>query len=251
MKPYEKVVVFDDEEDVRYSIVYLVNNTHGYSVVGEASDGSEGIDLCLNLSPDIVVTDIRMPGYNGLELLAQLKERLPNVEVILISGYEWFQYAKKALELGAVSYLVKPVEECDLLAALNHASQRIEKRNKSKKSIENMKLTIEKLQSTLAADWGQTTDDAQQATQYPADIQKVIEHVRTNYMHDISLNYAAKIVYMNPSYFSDKFKKTTGKSFNNYVNDLRQEVALRLLRCSNLKIREVANLIGYSDVSYY
>ncbi len=106
-----KTVIIDDEELIREGLISTIDwKSLGYEIVGEASDGEEAIELIQNLLPDVIITDVRMPFMNGLELLEFIKPMLPNAFVIIISGHDEFQYAQKALQLGAYDYLLKPFD---------------------------------------------------------------------------------------------------------------------------------------------
>ncbi|MDF2614421.1 MAG: two component transcriptional regulator, AraC family [Clostridia bacterium] len=106
-----KTIIIDDEELIREGLLTTIDwKSLGYEVVGQASDGEEAIELIQNLLPDVIITDIRMPFMNGLELLEFIKPMLPHSFVVIISGHDEFQYAQKALQLGAYDYLLKPFD---------------------------------------------------------------------------------------------------------------------------------------------
>ena len=114
-----KVVVIEDEELVRRGIVMAVDwASVDCEVVGEASNGEAGLELIARERPDIVVTDIRMPRMDGLEMLRRLREEGCGASVILLTAYSDFTYAQSALKLGAVDYLLKPFHDGELEAAV-------------------------------------------------------------------------------------------------------------------------------------
>ena len=120
-----KVVVIEDEELVRRGIVMAVDwASVDCEVVGEASNGEAGLEEIRRLRPDIVVTDIRMPRMDGLEMLRRLREEGCGVSVILLTAYSDFSYAQAALKLGAVDYLLKPFEAARFAEALERFEQR-------------------------------------------------------------------------------------------------------------------------------
>lgn len=121
-----KVLLADDEKWVRTTIkCAMPPEESGFALVGEASNGLEALDLSLKHSPDILLTDIRMPGLSGLELLEKLKHHLPLLKTVIISGYDDFSYTQKAIQLGAFDYLLKPVEELNLIDVLSRAKNSI------------------------------------------------------------------------------------------------------------------------------
>lgn len=111
-----KLLIADDEEIVIEGIKSSINwSDYDIEVVGTAKNGSEALKLAQELKPDIIISDIKMPGINGLELIEELKTFLPDVKVILISAYEEFDYAKQAISLGVNSFLSKPVKRAEVI----------------------------------------------------------------------------------------------------------------------------------------
>ena len=114
-----KVAVLDDEEKVCTLICTLIEwEKIGLELTGTASDGISGLELIKSTKPDLLITDIRMPGMTGLELVKAAKELLPDLQVIIISGYSQFDYAQTAINYGVVNYLLKPIKKQELNAVL-------------------------------------------------------------------------------------------------------------------------------------
>ena len=102
-----KVIIADDEIKVCNLIYQLVDwESMGLEVAAIINDGISAFDLIKEIEPDIVITDIRMPGYDGIELIRRTKEILPNVFFIIISGYNQFEYAQNAIRYGVENYLL-------------------------------------------------------------------------------------------------------------------------------------------------
>jgi Response regulator containing CheY-like receiver domain and AraC-type DNA-binding domain len=115
----KKILIIDDEETIRTGLEYLIEwEEYGFEVGWTASNGLEGLDIILEKSPDLVITDIRMPGMTGLEMIREAKEKGCLFHSIILSGYSDFEYAKQAIQLGFVSYLLKPVDEEELIEIL-------------------------------------------------------------------------------------------------------------------------------------
>lgn len=120
-----KVVIADDEEKVCQLIKGLIAwEDLGMEVVGVAYNGVEALELVREKLPDLIITDIRMPGYDGLELIKYSKEIKDNIYFIIISGFQHFQYAQSAMKYGVSDYLLKPIKEEDLLFSLNKMKQK-------------------------------------------------------------------------------------------------------------------------------
>ncbi|NLL80436.1 MAG: response regulator [Clostridiales bacterium] len=121
-----KVFLVEDEIVMREGIKSTVQwEREGYEFVGEASDGELAYPMIQNLKPDIVITDIRMPFMDGLELSRLIKKELPETKVIILSGYSDFDYAKQAISIGVTDYLLKPISSAKLLEAVNRVAEMI------------------------------------------------------------------------------------------------------------------------------
>ncbi|NQX45085.1 response regulator [Paenibacillus tritici] len=123
-----RCIVVDDEALIRERFRYAYPlEEHGFEIVGEAEDGEEALELCRQLSPDIVITDVVMPRMNGLELTGQLKQQMPRIKVIILSSFQEFEFARKAVMLGALGYLLKVTSGYqELLEILDQARSDIE-----------------------------------------------------------------------------------------------------------------------------
>lgn len=125
-----KVLIADDELRICELIFRLIDwESLGMSVIAVAHDGRETIKIIKNEMPDIVITDIRMPGYNGVDVIRIGKEYNSDIQFIIISGYSQFDYAQNAIHYGVSDYLLKPVKAEELTKALLRIKSRIDKNN--------------------------------------------------------------------------------------------------------------------------
>ncbi|MDO4966638.1 MAG: response regulator [Lachnospiraceae bacterium] len=128
-----KVFLVEDEFVVREGIKKNIDwESHGYQFCGEASDGELAFPLIKKEMPDIVITDIRMPFMDGLELSKLIKKEMPWVEIIILTGFEEFEYAKEGIKIGVARYLSKPISGDDLISELNALSEKIEQNKKER-----------------------------------------------------------------------------------------------------------------------
>jgi two-component system response regulator YesN len=115
-----KVVLVDDEDIIREGLLTAIQwENFGFSIAGQAEDGEQAIRVIEETEPNVVITDIKMPFVDGLQLIERIKPRFPQIYIVIISGHDEFQYAQKALKLGAFDYILKPID-LDYLGVLLH-----------------------------------------------------------------------------------------------------------------------------------
>ena len=117
-EPY-KILLVDDEAEVRTSIIRKIDwSAVGFQVVGDAENGVDALEKIEQLEPDVVLTDIRMPYMDGLEMAERLREIHPSIKVVLFSGFDDFEYAQKAIKLNIIEYILKPVNAEEMMEIL-------------------------------------------------------------------------------------------------------------------------------------
>lgn len=132
-----KVFLVEDEVIIRSGVKKSINwEQEGYEFVGEASDGELAYPMILKEKPDILITDIRMPFMDGLELSRLVKKELPDIKILILSGYDEFEYAKKAIKIGVTEYLLKPISAAKLTEVLNAVVETIRQENEEKNLLE-------------------------------------------------------------------------------------------------------------------
>lgn len=121
-----KVIVVDDEKWVRTTIISQIPfDTLGLTLCCEASNGIEALELCRQYEPEILITDIKMPGLSGLELIAEVKSLIPQTRIIIISGYDDFEYARTAFKHGVSDYILKPIDKNEMINILTKVKDSI------------------------------------------------------------------------------------------------------------------------------
>lgn len=219
-----QVVVVEDERLFRESLIRRIEAFEDFRVVGIASNGIEGLFETERLEPDVVFSDIRMPGMDGLLFLEQIRKDHGHIQVVLITGYTEFEYARKALQLGAFDYLLKPLEDTEILRVINRL--RLQLAEKS----EEQAISKEKEPQSLisfAKEW-------------------VSAHIDV-----ATLDAVAEQVQMNTAAFSRKFHTVEGITFIKYLTGLRMNKARELLSDPVLKISQISESVGYLDHRYF
>lgn len=123
------VVVADDEEELRRALIRRVDwECIGFSVVGEAENGMEALELVEKYEPDLLLTDIRMPFLSGIELARQVREVRPTTQIAFLSGFDDFSYAQQAIQYNIVSYMLKPISASELTEELVKIRKKIDEK---------------------------------------------------------------------------------------------------------------------------
>lgn len=151
-----KVFLVEDEIVIREGIKNKIHwEEEGFKIVGDESDGELAYPMIIREQPDILITDIRMPFMDGLELSKLLKKDMPQLKIIIISGYSDFGYAQQAIDIGVSEYLLKPVTSDKLMTAVKNASTTIEKERKEKRILEQYQLLVYQKQGEKRKDFFQ------------------------------------------------------------------------------------------------
>lgn len=142
-----KLLLVEDEEDVRDGLVEEINwELHGFQVTGTAENGREALEWMEKEMPDIVVTDIQMPFMNGLELAAWIREHAPSTKIIILTGYDEFEYAQKAIKLQIDEYVLKPFSSRELVDVLLKVKTHMDAERAEK---ENVQLLMEHYRKSI------------------------------------------------------------------------------------------------------
>jgi two-component system response regulator YesN len=139
-----KVIIADDETSVRERLLNLLKKKNDeFEVIGSYENGYDALTSGVTLEPDLIITDIKMPYISGIELIREAKQTLPLVQSIIISGYDSFDYAKQAIDLGVISYVSKPITYNDLDEALKKAKVELDKKLNIDKNIDDLQKQVE------------------------------------------------------------------------------------------------------------
>lgn len=244
------LVIVDDEEWLRKLLKKLIPwKELGLSLAGESATGAHAAELCRLHHPGIVVTDIRMPGMDGLALMQELAEASPSCKVIVISGHGEFEYARKALRHGALAYLLKPIDEDELKEALMLAINRLDQEDKARRTRRTTSAEIRRLRSAVI-NLGQLKDSTtpQVASSLSGRAEAII---RADLSVQRTLESVAEELGVTASYLSAAFKRETSVGFAEYSTLLRMEKARDLMSLPSAGVIDVATLLGYADPHYF
>ena len=232
-----KILVVDDEMFVRRGIVMETDwAAMDCAVVAEASNGEEALEAVHRYRPDLIISDIRMPRMDGIELLKTLRQEGNGVRVIFLTAYSEFEYAKQALRYFAFDYLLKPFEDGELEECVLRAKKEIEEQRDDRKNQEQ--------QTVLAApeEQGDKSRYIREALNY------IAEHYGDS---DISIATVSAAVGISESHLSHLFKKETDYTVAAYITRYRMRAAMKLLEDCRNRVSEVAEQVGYRDITYF
>lgn len=228
-----KMLIADDEPLMREALACMIDwSTYQIEVIGSCANGHEAYRMILRCTPDIVLTDIKMPGMDGLELIKKVSLEAVLPQFIIISGYDYFDYARHAMRYGVKHYLLKPVNRRQLQEAVEQCINE----HQSIRFIRRLR------------------NFSQPAATANPMIQQIIDYVNTHLQDSgLTLKYIAqKQLFMNVDYVSKKFYRETGQKFSHYLGCRRIERAKELIRQGGkISINELACLVGYANNPQY
>lgn len=229
-----KVLVVDDEKLVRKGVVTGVDwHSLGCLVVGEASNGIEGIEYFYEYSPDLIITDIRMPKMDGIQMITQLREDDIDIDVIFLTAYDEFSYAQKAIKLLAADYILKPFEDGELEESVLRIKEKVISKKRTKKDEKDIDIGV-------------------RLGEKSAYVRGAMDYIKDNYYNfDISVDSIAEVLGISGSHLSRTFKKETDYTILSYITEYRIEKAKLLLSNHRNKVYEVSSLVGYRDNTYF
>lgn len=248
-----KVLLADDEQIERMALARRLLKRFGESlVILQAVDGTEAIKLCSQERCQIVIMDISMPEMNGVEAAEQIRRLDEGCEIIFLTAYDEFFYAKRAIAIHALDYLLKPCEEEELTSVMEEAMRRIQRRRQFEELNRNSEcLEEESRQEEVYGEEFKDEADMEEPDRLGQAAEKIRRYIQKNYMRDISMQDAARMMNYSDAYFCKLFKQCFDQNFTAYLTAFRIHEARRLLREKNVSVREVSMLVGYYDANYF
>ena len=230
MMQYE-VIVAEDEELILHNLVQKINANPAFEVVGQAQTGAMALELVKEKLPTLLITDIRMPVMDGMELLTRAREVCPDTKFIIISGFSDFEYAREAIHLKVYGYLLKPVSQDDI----NDVLARLKK---------DLELEEDDYHSYFSEDYAHTA---------PAKIAGLLhDFISTHYQRPLNLTVIAQTMNYSPSYLTKIFLQEYNCTPIKYLNQIRLQKACHLLLHNpELSINQITELTGYEDQGYF
>lgn len=222
-----RVLLVDDENIIVEGLRRVIRwADYSCEVVGTACDGEEGTRLIRQLRPHILFTDIRMPGQDGLAMVAALRSEYPDMQVAILTGYREFAYAQEAIRLGVTRFLLKPSKMEEIKEALSVMVERLDKQPMQEQQSQN--------------------DSASSFI-----VNQALSFMEENYSQKLTLQTVADACYVSQWHLSKLLNRYAEKSFYDILNAIRIRRAKELLADPRLKIGEIGEMVGYMDTAHF
>lgn len=255
-----RVLLADDEQIERMALSGRLKKSFGNTImISEAVNGEEALEVFQREKSQIVIMDISMPGLNGVDAAERIRKLDENCIIIFLTAYDEFSYAKRAIVIRALDYLLKPCEEEELIAVIEEAMRLTDKHVRAHpKSGESMDGNpVDSGQDVNCSEEAAVrnhVEEASQPVQESRTAQVAVtmrEYIRDNYMKEISMQDAARKLNYSDAYFCKLFKQCFDQNFTSYLTQFRVNEAKKLLKDKNINIKDVGMQVGYYDSNYF
>ena len=236
------VLIVDDEAIERKAIRMTLESSHlPLSLTYEASSGREMLETVKNHSIDIIILDINMPGLSGLQALEMLRAEGKDTKVIISTAYDEFNFAVKALQSGAVDFLVKPVEDETLIESVKKSMERLDEEKAKEEKLSRIEdyLKVNSSSIDLGGEEG-----------YPETVRQICSYIEANYDKRIGLDEIARDCSYSKFHLARLFKSVMNMTVIDYLTKIRMEKAKELLAITRDSVKVIAFRTGYSDPNY-
>ena len=224
-----KIVIVDDEPKIRRGMKTLLEEQDGFEVIGIYDNAMSSLSDLDEKQPNVLITDIKMPEYSGLDLIEKIREKDKNLYIIILSGYGSFKYAQRAIRSGVYRYLTKPTNPRELISVLREIELKIEGINR----------TVSKSEENESVEVGNLL------------IRKALDYIELHYAEKIGLKTLSDALYISPNYFSDLFRRHMKVKFSDFLIEYRLKKACILLKKPEYKVSEIAEMVGFRDSTYF
>lgn len=252
-----RVLLVDDEQIERMALAKKIDRYYGDKVdIYHAVNGREAVAMCGEQKNDIVIMDISMPEMNGVMAAKYIRKMDDQCSIIFLSAYDDFEYARNAIKVRALDYLLKPCDMNDLLAVMDTALQKLDKENAfNGNSISGKEQNKEteicgSNANNVRENRPKRTDNVRNSDEQTT-IKYLKEYVGNNYIYDISMQEAAEEMGYSDAYFSKLFKQYFNQNFTAYLTEYRIKKAKELLSNTNHSIKDISRMVGYTDSNYF
>ena len=233
------LIVEDEELELEFIETVIREELQPEDVLMTAHTGAQAVRLAKKRHPDVIVMDLMLPEMDGLEAIEEMRKIDPDVCISILSAYNDFQFAQRAIRLRVFEYMLKPVRPSDFKALLKRMLEQVDEQREREKS-GAPQLTAESIAKSSAAGGEQQSF-----------IDESVRYIQKHFKERLTLQMVASRVYMNAQYFSRVFKRETGVTFTEYVNTMKIQYACKLLETTNYPAYRISSECGFTDPSYF
>lgn len=235
------VLIADDEPIERTVICKIIkNNFKNLLEIKQAGNGREAMEHFELQKFHIVILDIEMPGINGLEAAERIRKKDKNCIIIFLTAFDEFSYAKKAITVKAMDYILKPSSEEEIIAIMEEAIRVVDEQEE-----ENKKIVYDKNM------FAQTHFKNLEHVRTSVVQEEILQYIQTHYVEDISMQDVADAMNYSNAYFCKLFKQNFDQSFTTYLTAYRVDKAKQLLVDVTINVKEISDKVGYKDSNYF
>lgn len=239
-------MIVEDEPLIRAGLKqYFDWHALGVHTIVEAENGQQGMDVALVERPDLVITDIRMPVMDGLEMIGQLRSQLPDTLFIILTGYNEFEYAQRAIHHGGVhDFLLKPLQYDSSFPVIEKCIEKIRLRQLAIQTSDPLEENSSDEGKDNSIHLSEKDQDLLLFTQIEAYIKQRMDE-------ELTLNMVAEHFFYNPSYLSRLFKTKLDKNYMTFVSEIRIQYAQQCLEIPKYSVTDVSLLCGYKSYKHF
>lgn len=255
-----------DDEMIERAVLYktLHKNLGDQCAIFQAENGREALRIYEQEKIQIAILDIEMPGINGIEAAERIREKDKDCCIIFLTAFDEFSYAKKAIMIRALDYLLKPYDEQELMLVVEEAMRLTNERQKEKIIREQqlealgegradsgtaVRPQIEASGEETEEEEGELEEDGNIRLSKVGEI--ISQYIHENYMYDISMQELARTMNYSEPYFCKLFKQCFNKNFTSYLTEYRVNEAKKMLEQPTVNVKEIGKAVGYGDSNYF
>lgn len=225
------IMIVDDEELERKALKVILKELKEVNIIAEACNGREAIEFDKKYNPDLIIMDVKMPGFDGCKAAEIIKANNKERIIIMVTAHDDFELVRKALVLGVNDYILKPVRPREIINVVNNIIVNYKINNKCENT--DNKSIVEEYKEEISP------------------IDKALKYIDENFKDNINLNTIADKCNLSSCYFSKLFKREVGVNFSQYLKNKKIQHAKKLLKTTEIPILNIAIDLGFEDCGYF
>lgn len=259
-------VLIADDEMIERAVLYktLMKHIGDQCVIFQAENGREALRVYEEEKIQIAILDIEMPGINGIGAAEKIRETDRDCCIIFLTAYDEFAYAKKAITVRALDYLLKPYDEQELLLVMEEAMRLVRMRAAELEAEEGAQGDDDgadrKTGELPGTESGEVEGAGKEDDQEAEDVgnvrlskvtEMITRYIQENYMYDLSMQDVARAMNYSEAYFCKLFKQCFNRNFTSYLTEYRVAEAKKMLAEPTVNVKEIGKAVGYADSNYF